>query len=161
MGATQNPRDQGAPGSPSSGSTSGGRWSRKGRRTHTPCGGRAGRGPRIAAVPFDLPSGGAGDPRKFERSDGKPAHSEQPGPDVSTTLRHGPAAALRRAPGVSCPFWGSESPEGPMGGDLLSELSPGPEGSTVQTSTDYVCCGSKDGLEHLVAGNTTKKTLVA
>ena len=32
-----------------------------------------------------------------------------------------------------------------MGGDLLSELSPGPEGSTVQTSTacDYVCCAAQ------------------
>ena len=30
-----------------------------------------------------------------------------------------------------------------MGGDLLSELSPGPEGSTVQTSTDYVCCAAR------------------
>jgi hypothetical protein len=79
-------------------------WSRKGRRTHTPCG-RAGGGPRIAAVPFDLPFGAAGDPRK---SDGKAAHSEQPGPDVSTTLRHG------------------ESPKDPTGRDLLTASSPAP-----------------------------------
>ena len=63
------------------------------------------RGPAHCRGAFDLPFGAAGDPRK---SDGKAAHSEQPGPDVSTTLRHG------------------ESPKDPTGRDLLTASSPAP-----------------------------------
>jgi hypothetical protein len=156
-------------GSPSSGSTSGGTDGPERAAEPTPLAGALAGARALPQCLLICHLGRRrGDPRK---SDGKAAHSEQPGPDVSTTLRHG------------------ESPKDPAGRDLLTASSPAPTcrqhcdtervrkiqwegmcsqraarapsessvrlavrvdniatrpgGSTVQVLTDYVCCAAR------------------
>ena len=116
-------------------------WFRKGLRTHTPCG-RAVGGPRIATVPFDLPFGSAGDPRKS-------------GPPGRLLTASSPAPMCRQHCGTErvrkiqwegiCSQRAARAPSESIVrlAVRVDNIATRPGGSTVQVLTDYVCCSAR------------------